>query len=711
MQFKKIVLALAMINLTACGGGGGSSSTTDPITDDLPTTSITYSVRFESPVEGASYVEALYDVPTYIDAGSQTVLSSYTQADVQSLLLTGETVTFDFAPENDTYWATIHGSQWHGGRVANNFLASTVDSGGNVTNNGAYYPDRRLTQLPSVVEQHVQSVKSSVFPYVDSDGNKWRVLEVNAVKVNEGLPGDYFADTMPSTNMGKSSKTGNGVKVTVVEYGFDKNHPVLSDPITSGRWYSERDDYVAITDSSATGSFAETAEDRMSHGTAVTSAVIGQHQLFDVTDQYIDNLGTLEEITGTQFTYGFGSATDSEVTLLEAAFTTNTVIQDLVSDVQAQTALSGTQVFNVSQSLYFPNGTNSGDHDTQQTSMESWRSGQGYSLVVAASNEFSAHPYSSKQVLCDDFRNEVNDTDNTIIGCGYSTDSTTANNPFAIVVGALNMDEEHAHYSSIGANLWVSALGNQMLSAGLPATTKYWEGTSFAAPIVSGVVAQMLEANPALDWRDVRHLLAEYAIKVNADQAADVVNTDFGAFTLNDGWKTNAAGYSYNNFYGFGGVDVVALTNAATAYTSDLGAFVTTGVINSSLATPTYVEEGLTPTTVTFDVTSGDGVNNVESLVIHIQGQSNNSSGVIGELESPSGTKFKVLHSGEIDAFTSTTATDFSKYIPVNAFYGESAVGQWKLHLHDLTASPLGSKSLDEDTLIEVVTVKIYGQA
>ena len=40
-----------------------------------------------------------------------------------------------------------------------------------------------------------------------------------------------------------------------------------------------------------------------------------------------------------------------------------------------------------------------------------------------------------------------------------------------------------------------------------------FNGTSSAAPSVAGVVALMLEANPNLTWRDVKHILATTADK------------------------------------------------------------------------------------------------------------------------------------------------------------------------------------------------------
>jgi proprotein convertase subtilisin/kexin type 2 len=70
--------------------------------------------------------------------------------------------------------------------------------------------------------------------------------------------------------------------------------------------------------------------------------------------------------------------------------------------------------------------------------------------------------------------------------------------------------------------------------------TKFFGGTSAAAPMVTGVVALLLEANPNLSWRDVRKILAESARK------NDAMNTD---------WVKNGAGLWVNHNYGFGLVD------------------------------------------------------------------------------------------------------------------------------------------------------------
>ncbi|MDY0095128.1 MAG: proprotein convertase P-domain-containing protein [Candidatus Vecturithrix sp.] len=84
-------------------------------------------------------------------------------------------------------------------------------------------------------------------------------------------------------------------------------------------------------------------------------------------------------------------------------------------------------------------------------------------------------------------------------------------------------------------------------------------GTSAAAPVVSGVVALMLEARPDLGWRDVQHILIETAEK-NRGEAGDILAQE---------WQdnTNAAGVSHLYKYGFGRVDAAAAVEKAESWT------------------------------------------------------------------------------------------------------------------------------------------------
>ena len=74
-------------------------------------------------------------------------------------------------------------------------------------------------------------------------------------------------------------------------------------------------------------------------------------------------------------------------------------------------------------------------------------------------------------------------------------------------------------------------------------------GTSASTPMVSGVVALMLAANPELTWRDVRLILAASARQNDFPPA--------GAPTPDPEWQ-NAFGLNFSHKYGFGVVDAAA---------------------------------------------------------------------------------------------------------------------------------------------------------
>ena len=109
------------------------------------------------------------------------------------------------------------------------------------------------------------------------------------------------------------------------------------------------------------------------------------------------------------------------------------------------------------------------------------------------------------------------------------------NHPGVLAVGAVDHRGRPSSYAEPGSNVLISApsmsllrrtdtgadiwttdiAGPRGLAAGpLPENADYAAfagGSSASAPMVSGVVALMLEANPSLGWRDVRWLLARTA--------------------------------------------------------------------------------------------------------------------------------------------------------------------------------------------------------
>ncbi|KAL8609162.1 hypothetical protein ACOMHN_032378 [Nucella lapillus] len=78
--------------------------------------------------------------------------------------------------------------------------------------------------------------------------------------------------------------------------------------------------------------------------------------------------------------------------------------------------------------------------------------------------------------------------------------------------------------------------------------TNSHSGTSASAPLVSGIIALTLEANPKLTWRDVQHLIA-------------VTSKPKPLRRHTKDWYTNAAGFHVSLSFGFGMIDALDMVN------------------------------------------------------------------------------------------------------------------------------------------------------
>lgn len=122
------------------------------------------------------------------------------------------------------------------------------------------------------------------------------------------------------------------------------------------------------------------------------------------------------------------------------------------------------------------------------------------------------------------------------------------NTRYTISVGAVGKNGLHAYYSAQSAALFVTAPGGNIRDSvsnmiGLDddgRCTDIGQGTGLATPVVSAVVALMLEANPQLTWRDVRAIIANTSRRVERESSDDRTAA------------INSAGYWHSNKYGFG---------------------------------------------------------------------------------------------------------------------------------------------------------------
>jgi len=340
------------------------------------------------------------------------------------------------------------------------------------------------------------------------------------------------------------------------------------------------------------------------------------------------------------------------------------------------------------------------------------RGGKGGIYVKSAGNGFEDIAISkTNNYTC---TSEVYGLSN--LTCQNATGEEENSRPEVITVGAFNARGVKSSYSTAGANLWVSAPGGEYgdtepaiittdqsgcdkgysrsnlvfpanpFEIGDPTYnsacnyTSTFNGTSAAAPNASGAIALMLQVNPNLTRRDVKHILARTARKIDPNSPGAIVNVSINGenYLASQGWITNKAGYHFHNWYGFGAIHVDNAVAMAASYQTMLPALQVKfygGTLNPVAAIPDNSASGLTKTIeVADDLT-------IENFFLDIAIDHPNTGEIGIEITSPQGTRSILLN---IRSGLKTGLNVKGGVIMAsNAFYGEKAKGVWTLKVLD----------------------------
>ncbi len=272
-----------------------------------------------------------------------------------------------------------------------------------------------------------------------------------------------------------------------------------------------------------------------------------------------------------------------------------------------------------------------------------------------------------------------------------------ANYRGVIATGAVTRTGQRTYYSEQGANLLVSAPGgegcNTSTTTGIVTTdltgssgynagtapndyaasnyTRCFDGTSAATPVVSGVVALMLQANPHLGWRDVHAILAR------STRHNDPTNSD---------WQTNGAGLTINHNYGFGVVDAEAAVLLAESWIN----------LEAEKIYPTNIEivnqaigdNNGSSVTSTLNVTSSD-IRNIEFIEIRFSAADHTYSGdlEITLVNQSTGTSSRLANTR-----TCSNCAPYSNWrFGSTRHLGEAADGNWQLKVEDKAPEDTGT--------------------
>ncbi|EGF90769.1 hemolysin-type calcium-binding repeat 2 copies family protein [Asticcacaulis biprosthecium C19] len=470
--------------------------------------------------------------------------------------------------------------------------------------------------------------------YIDKTGLDDIGIDMNVRPVWEGGGGTGY--------------TGAGVTVGVFDSLIERNHPDLEANYNES--LNVEDLFYEHTDSA--------------HGTAVAGIIAAAKNGIGMT----------------------GIAYDSKVTSLPVIYTTAVSMQSF------EIAMSHAKDFDIANfSLGGLMPFDSGDvrgwfqlHGHHyKDAVDLGRDGLGTLLIQAAGNNRGINPLDANL-------------------------SNFQNQRYSITVSAVDSWGLVADYSSEGANVLVAAASSGSYYGPHIATTDMvgdggynkgdnpdWDpvssdyttrfgGTSAAAPVISGVTALILEANPELGWRDVRDILAFSARHTGAAFGETPAWHEGYGWKINHSSNVNGTGLHYNQNYGFGLVDALAAVRLAESWTRQRTS--ANEISRSdSFTQDTAIPEGpynTTPLVIEFDIEAGVTAQIVTLSMNMIHKMSNELQ---VKLISPSGTESLIFdHKGFGPSIYGTGGTAWAPWtFTSNNFVGEDPTGTWRLEILD----------------------------
>ena len=272
------------------------------------------------------------------------------------------------------------------------------------------------------------------------------------------------------------------------------------------------------------------------------------------------------------------------------------------------------------------------------------------------------------------------------------------NSRYIVTVGAVDSSGESSHFSTTGASILVAAPGGGGYSdyesilttdrtgaAGAGSGDHaFVDGTSFAAPVVSGVVALMLEVNPNLGYRDVQQILAYTARQAGSPSY----------WSTNGAHDWNGGGLQYDDAIqatGFGVVDALAAVRLAATWdgaprtSANVVDVVKSQAVNAAI--PDNTDKAVYGD---IDIDSDIVVERVDVTV-------NITHPFIGDLEialiSPDDTTSYLMYRPSQGALSAVGSNQHDIHFTFDTVldWGESAKGRWSLAVIDRETGNVGT--------------------
>lgn len=213
--------------------------------------------------------------------------------------------------------------------------------------------------------------------------------------------------------------------------------------------------------------------------------------------------------------------------------------------------------------------------------------------------------------------------------------------------------------------------------------SKIFTGTSAATPIVAGITALLLQANPGLGWRDVQLILTQTA------RQNDPTHPD---------WNQNGAGHWINHDYGFGVVDAGAAVSAALSWANVSPEITHTQSSSPALSIP---DNDITGVSDTMTISSSE-ITSIEFIEITFSASNHSFAGDL-EVILTNETTGTISRLSGVHSCPGVICTAYDGWVFGSVRHlGEAADGQWTLSVTDLAAVDVGT--------FQTWTLKFFGR-
>ena len=443
---------------------------------------------------------------------------------------------------------------------------------------------------------------------------------------------------------------GSGIKVAVFDQGIDSTHPDLNDNLLSalGRRASNL----------TAGGAPILATDN--HGTAVAGVIAAEANGSGVIG--VAPKASLVSIYSTLA--AAPSAFDAEVV---NAFTCAQSFDVLNNSWGfGNYSLAGTDFpWAFLDSFRSPAFAASGH--ALKALAETGRNGLGTVVVQSAGNSYglgddtNLHNFQNSRYII------------TVGGTDYQGTVTSYSSPGASVLIAAPGGEQNVNNDSLSKIFTTDRVGSLGYS---PTDVEFVQGTSFSGPVVSGVVALMLDANPTLGYRDVQQIIAYSGRKI-AEEEND--------WKYNGAANWNGGGLHYDSVkhnLGFGLIDALTSVRLAESWSTPSQTSANDFEHSVTRSTRQTIPDGTSLLQQSVSVTQAMEVERVE-VTIDI------SHTYIGDLDivltSPAGTKSWLLsRPGQSeDSLFGQSQDNINFTFNTVLSLGENSVGTWTLSISD----------------------------